>query len=177
MSDKEDRLDRAIADLAPTIRPERDLWPGIESRLTTKRNGFWQWRLAASVVATSVLIGMLIIPPGDRDATIAYTPSEVPAADADLFRYSGLDAEFVRVHDNALESLAEQLADLPPATREVVIANLKIIRASIAEINDAIEREPNNVQLRQLLRMAYEQELAIVNGIRRTATTIERTTT
>ena len=177
MSDREDRLDRAIADLSREIHPERDLWPGIESRLATKHGGFWQWRLAASVFAATVLIGMLIIPPSDGGGVTAYTPSEVPHADPELFRYSGLDAEFVRVHDNALEVLAEQLSELPPATREVVIANLKIIRASIAEINEAIEREPNNVQLRQLLRMAYEQELAIVNGIRRTATTIERTTT
>ena len=177
MNEQEDRLDRALASLPDTIRPERDLWPGIEARLAKGRGGFWQWRVAASVFAASLLVGLLIIPPADPEQVAGMAPSEVPEADPELLRYTGLDAEFIRVHDRSLDALADQLAELPPATREVVIANLKIIRASIAEINEAIEREPNNVQLRQLLRMAYQQELAIVNGIRRTAATIERTTT
>lgn len=177
MNDQDDTLDRALATLPDSIRPERDLWPGIEARLATGRGGFWQWRVAASVFAATLLVGLLIIPPGDPDQVAGYVPSEVPATDPELLRYSGLDAEFVRVHDRSLEALADQLSELPPATREVVIANLKIIRASIAEINEAIEREPNNVQLRQLLRMAYQQELAIVNSMRRSAPTLERTTT
>ena len=177
MNDQDDKLDTALAALPDAIAPERDLWPDIEARLQTGRGGFWQWRVAASVFAATVLVGMLIIPPADPERVAGVTPSEVPATDPELLRYSGLDAEFVRVHDQSLEALAEQLSDLPPATREVVIANLKIIRASIAEINEAIEREPNNVQLRQLLRMAYQQELAIVNGFRRSAPTLERTTT
>ena len=59
----------------------------------------------------------------------------------------------------------------------MVIGNLKIIRASIAEINEAIELEPNNVQLRQLLQLAYRQEMAIVTTIRESANTVQRTTT
>ena len=177
MNDQDDKLDRELAALPDSIRPERDLWPGIEARLGKGKSGFWQWRVAASVFAASVLVGLLIIPPSDPTQVAGVTPSEVPATDPELLRYSGLDAEFVRVHDQSLEALADQLSELPPATREVVIANLKIIRASIAEINEAIEREPNNVQLRQLLRMAYQQELALVNSMRRSAPTLERTTT
>ncbi|MEO1595785.1 MAG: hypothetical protein AAFS02_11140 [Pseudomonadota bacterium] len=178
MNDQDDALDQALAKLDDRIEPERDLWPGIEAKISERKGGFWQWRVAASVFAASVLVGLLIIPPDDATTTVAgVTPSEVPEADEALFRYSGLDAEFVRVHQRSLDELADHLADLQPATREVVIANLKIIRASIAEINEAIEREPNNVELRQLLRMAYEQELAIVNGFRRSAPTLERTTT
>ena len=210
MNDQDDKLDHAVSALPDAIMPERDLWPGIEARLTKGRGGFWQWRVAASVFAATVLVGLLIIPPSDTgqvaelapsevpasdpellryrvlalyyagrhaDQVAGLAPSEVPATDPELLRYSGLDAEFVRVHDRSLEALEDQLAALSPATREVVIANLKIIRASIADINEAIEREPNNVQLRQLLRMAYQQELAIVNGIRRSAPTLERTTT
>ena len=174
MNDQQDALDRALEALDERIEPQRDLWPGIEAKISEKKGGFWQWRVAASVFAASVLVGLLIIPPDNASTTVA---SAVPAADEELFRYSGLDAEFVRVHQRSLDELADHLADLQPATREVVIANLKIIRASIAEINEAIEREPNNVELRQLLRMAYEQELAIVNGFRRSAPTLERTTT
>lgn len=177
MNDQHDKLDRALESLPDSIRPERDLWPGIEARLAKGRGGFWQWRVAASVFAASVLVGLLIIPPSSTEQVAGLAPSEVPAIDPELLRYSGLDAEFMRVHDRSLDALSDQLGELSPATREVVIANLKIIRASIADINRAIEREPNNVQLRQLLRMAYQQELAIVNGIRRSAPTRERTTT
>lgn len=177
MNDEKDALDRALEALDERIEPPRDLWPGIEATINEHKGGYWQWRVAASVFAASVLVGLLIIPPGSPDTVAGMTPSEVPAADEELFRYSGLDAEFVRVHQQSLDALADQLSNLPPATREVVIANLKIIRASIAEINEAIEREPNNVELRQLLQMAYEQELAIVRSFRRSAPTLERTTT
>lgn len=178
MKDNFDHLDRQLALLDTEIAPERDLWPQIESAITTDSGGFWQWRVAASAVAATLLIGLLIFEPGDTDQSIAGTSAtQVPGVDADMFRYAGFDAEFVNVHQQSLDVLAKQLDQLPPGTRDVVIGNLKIIRGSIAEINSAIEREPNNVQLRQLLQLAYRQEIAIVNTIRESATTVQRTTT
>ena len=124
-----------------------------------------------------LLIGLLIYQPDEAGDSVAVAPTQVPAIDAQTLRYAGFDAQYIDVHQRSLEELAGQLDQLPPGTRDVVIGNLKIIRASIAEINDAIELEPNNVQLRQLLQLAYRQEMAIVTTIRESANTVQRTTT
>ncbi|MEO0365916.1 MAG: hypothetical protein AAF265_10520 [Pseudomonadota bacterium] len=175
-----EKLDAAIADLARDIKPDRDLWPAIDRGIQPEKS-FWQWRVAASVFATSLLIGMLLFPEGDMPPVVVENdaPFEnlLPDADPEVLRYAGFDAEFVRVREQSMEQLADRLQDLSPATRGVILGNLRIIRESIAEINDAIEQEPDNVQLQQLLQIAYRQEMAIVSTVTESAKAVDRVRT
>ena len=182
MTDRnEEALDRALEGLAREIQPPRDLWPEIDAAIAPAKERFWQWRVAASVFATSLLIGLLLEPPGRPETPVAdagITLEElVPVENEAVLRYSGFDAEFIAVREQSLEQLADRLADLPPATRGVILGNLNIIRQSIAEINAAIEREPNNVELQQLLQIAYRQEMAIVSTVSESASTVDRVRT
>ncbi|MEO0576134.1 MAG: hypothetical protein AAF004_11785 [Pseudomonadota bacterium] len=176
MTDKDMRLDALIDGLDERIAPPRDLWPDIHAAIAPQSHkatgGFWAWRVAASVMATAALIGLIGIPRGDTLQMVQQ--EDVPQINDELVRFAGFDAAFVQVHEQSLEHLADQLNALPPDTQGVILGNLKVIRESITEINDAIEREPNNVQLRQLLQIAYQQELAIVSTVRESATTIEQ---
>lgn len=173
-----DKLDAALADLPEALQPQRDLWPDIDAAIKPEEK-FWQWRVAASVFAMSMVIGLLLFPDGEPPtmAQDAEWAEIIPDSNPDVMRYSGFDAEFMQVREQSLEQLAERLNELPPATRGVILGNLKIIRASIAEINAAIEQEPDNVQLQQLLQIAYRQEMAIVSTVNQGAATVDRVRT
>ncbi|MEN7342930.1 MAG: hypothetical protein AAAFM81_08285 [Pseudomonadota bacterium] len=174
MDETNDMMARAAA-LPSEIAPPRDLWPGIESALETQKNDRWQWRVAASVIATSALIGILLLPPKeDKSPGLAYIPTQVPTLDAQLVRHMPFDDSYILDYREALAALDDQLAALPEGTREVVVANLKIVRASIADINQAIDNDPGNVQLRQLLQLAYRQEMAIISMVRDSVTNAEQ---
>lgn len=176
MTEQDMKLDRLIDGLDERIAPPRDLWPDIKAAIAPETakgsGGFWQWRFAASVMATAAMIGMLGIPRGEKVQMVQQ--KDVPQLNDSLVRFAGFDATFVSVHEQSLEHLADQLNALPLDTQGVILGNLRVIRESIGEINEAIEREPNNVQLRQLLQIAYQQELAIVSTVRESATTIEQ---
>ncbi|MEO1580198.1 MAG: hypothetical protein AAFR91_00015 [Pseudomonadota bacterium] len=169
-----DKLDAAIAGLDRDIKPERDLWRAIEAQIKPQES-FWQWRVAASVFATSLLIGLLLFPEGENtppmaNATIDFS---LPEQDIQTARYSGLDAEFMQVREDSLDMLADRLSELSPATQGVILGNLNIIRESIDEINRAIEAEPDNLELQQLLQIAYRQEMAIVSTVTESAMTVD----
>ncbi|MFK8052646.1 MAG: hypothetical protein AB8F65_06700 [Woeseiaceae bacterium] len=178
--DNNDDILKAAAALPRSIEPSRDLWPGIESQLQTEKTGFWQWRVAASGLAASMLIGLLLLPPvDDKPPVAAVEQSSVPSLNAQLVRHIPFDQAFMRDYERSLEQLDAQLAQMPPGTREVIVGNLKIVRESIRDINEEIDRDPNNVQLRQLLQLAYRQEMAIISMVRESALGVEqvRTTT
>ena len=174
MNEQKTNIDALLDSLDERIEPSRDLWPSIESQLPQRGSGggFWQWRVAASVMLTAIMIGALGVPRGDLPNTVATL--EIPTRDAEALRFAGFDAQFVQVREQSLDRLADQLGTLPPGTQGVILGNLQIIRDSIADINEAIEREPNNVELRQLLQIAYRQEFAIVSTVHGSAATIEQ---
>lgn len=174
---EQDEIFKQAAALPSSIDPERDLWPSIAAELGHQRSDFWQWRVAASGLAASLLIGLLLVPPID-EPPVARVQS-VPMLSAELVRHAPFDAAFLRDYRRGLEALDEQLEALPPGTREVVIGNLNIVRASIRDINEAIDKDPNNVQLRQLLQLTYRQEMEILSMVRDSAVNVEqsRTTT
>ena len=59
MTNRIDKLDALVAQLEPALQPERDLWPQIDKAIAAGSGGFWQWRVAASAVAATLLIGLL----------------------------------------------------------------------------------------------------------------------
>jgi Tfp pilus assembly protein PilF len=69
------------------------------------------------------------------------------------------------------EQLAEafegKLQQLHPETREAVLTNLRDIQRALAEINLALDADPNNVLLQQLLVATYQEELAVFDQVNR----------
>jgi hypothetical protein len=54
--------------------------------------------------------------------------------------------------------------------------NLAQIREALAEINDELAEDPNNVLLQQLLLAAYQDELAVLMNVNRMAQTLPKRT-
>ena len=50
----EQQLDNAIAQLASELRPQRDLWPAIDARLTERQVSRGSWWYLASAAALAM---------------------------------------------------------------------------------------------------------------------------
>ena len=76
-----------------------------------------------------------------------------------------LDSVYGRAAGNVQENLDKELKNLSPEARADVERNLAVIRRAIADISAALEEEPDNEFLRDLLVQAYRNELALMNRV------------
>jgi hypothetical protein len=174
-SGPDDRLTAAARRLPREIAPERDLWPGIRDRIESPvapvtggdaKYRAWPLRFAAAaalVAATALITLTLVQTPGPE---LAERPNGEPArfgAGHDL----GANHQLVRASLRA--DLARHLETLPPETAAVVERNLAQIREAVKEINRALENDPGNILLQQLLMAAYQDEMDVLANVNRMA--------
>jgi len=175
-------------DLSGDIRPRRDLWGGIEERIsapggraeasrgTASRTAWWKPVLAAAAVV--ILAGAALLlrdrAPAPLPASSAGAAGTVPAARRPVpdvtTRLAGGPAG-VAFYEARLElkaAIEEHGTALSPATVKTVNANLKIIDDAIQEIQAAIDRDPANTELKRMLVATQQRE---VNTLRRLAST------
>ena len=168
----DDNLMAAAAGLPTEIAPERDLWPDIEAAITAPVPQRRSWTpYLAQAAAIVLLVG------ASSSITYMMTKSRVdvsPQAGAPL----ALDPQFVSFGNNyelgqgfrdARNNLAAELDleldRLSPDARAGVEENLEVIRSAITEINSALEEEPNNVLLQELLLKTYRDELNVMRNV------------
>lgn len=153
MNDKDPKLDKALDRLPRELPPQRDLWPGIEARIRHRsRRPLWAYSLAASLL---VAAGALWIALGVHRH--AATPQEtVPVATV-----SPANSYFAQRAAYAEESV-QNAPNLSPATRQVILKNLRIIEGSMQDIQLALDHDPNNPRLRSLLFDLYQNEARLM---------------
>jgi hypothetical protein len=71
-------------------------------------------------------------------------------------------AEYVRARDALLAELNENMRDLPPQTLAAVRDNLVIADEAISQVRVALQQQPDNQHLHEMLYFAYERELAFL---------------
>ncbi|HTO57937.1 MAG TPA: hypothetical protein VMJ74_09075 [Pseudomonadales bacterium] len=149
-----DKLDSLIARLPQTIEPSRDLWPYVDARITVRapRAPVWQLALAAGIAAAFVSALFLGVPrESETTRTFAYRQQ--------------LDAAYAPLRQASLTRYRARADRLDPALRRTVETNLAIIDRALAEIRVALERNPDDADLGQILKRTYEQELAIIDAV------------
>lgn len=167
----DDELMAAAARLPQSVAPERDLWPGIAEAIATPampRGAGWN-RIFAQAAAVLLLVGASsgltwFVATGSED------PMTVPDVSNLVFEpVSGnfgsqyhLGPDFDSARNDLAATLERQLAALSPETRAEVEKNMATIRQAIADINVALDEEPNNALLQQLLMSAYQKELSLM---------------
>ena len=72
------------------------------------------------------------------------------------------DAQYYAQRAAFAENSVETAPNLAPATRAVILTNLKIIEGSMEQIQDALEKDPNNPRLRSLLYDLYQNEARLL---------------
>ena len=164
------------------LNPQRDLWPGIAARIGAGRSHEdWShrpvWQQLAAAVVLVVMSALTTLWLSDR-LPFREEPVASNAEPGSDYMQAAMPAKFgtlgsldtVYRQDRASLTVAVMLnfAQLPDETRARLLESLADIHRAIAEINSALEQDPNNLLLQQLLMTTYQDELSVlanVNGV------------
>ncbi len=166
----DDKLLKQAGRLATEISPERDLWPGIEDAITRPKPSRWTPMLAQAaavvlLVGASSMVTYFVVK-DDQQLVEVVGPTLQTGPIAFGGRQS-LGQEYRLAHGTVAAGLERELERLAPETRADVERNLAVISQAIADINEALEKEPDNDLLQELLANAYREELAIMQRVGR----------
>jgi hypothetical protein len=169
---------RSLGQLAQSIPPPRDLWPGIAAEIS--RDGLrpgsaagrrslapsrMQWAALAAVVAALAVgmwVGRTMLPVGGKQSPeqIASTAAQDVVAAAYV-----KDPRYVRERDQLVHALDAKMKTLPPETQQKVTASLATIRKSIDDIQAALGKDPGNALLQALLVNSYQDEMRVLTAV------------
>jgi len=165
----DDELMAKAGDLATGIVPSRDLWPDIEAAISAPLPGrSWFTPYLAQAAAVLLLVG------GSSGITWyvmndSATPVQIVAPqfvfEAASFAAYDLGPGFQDARARLSSQLDTELEKLSPETQAAVEENLQVIRTAIADISTALDAEPDNVLLQELLLKTYQEELMLMRRV------------
>ena len=167
-TESDDKLMIDAAKLARGIAPERDLWPDIEAAISKPRRSrtpyFAQAAAVLLLIAGSSFVTYTVM---DTDPVIVERPvnTELGVEKASYGSQFGLSSEYQTARTTLKAEMDKELARLSPEARAGVEQNLAVIREAIAQINAALEREPGNELLHELLLKTYREELDVMRKV------------
>lgn len=170
-------LQRAGA-LPRRAEPPGDLWAGIaremrgprvlalESRAGDRRP---RWAAVSRLAAAGLVLASLsaattaLILRRDRTATVAVGAAVVPdAPPVALAEFRRVEAGHVRAADELQEAVNARRSQLMPETVATVERSLAVIDTAISEARDALERDPGNRTLVDMLSAHYERKVDLL---------------
>jgi len=155
-------LRRAARALPRAIAPGRDLWPAIARRTVQRRRIALPVAIAASIAAAFI---------GVAATKLAERALQAPAAAPIAAAWSAPQGRAVFV-----AQVMRLDAAVPAQTRAVVEHNLRLIQQALGEIEQAVERDPTDANLRQLLISIHIQESALIEKMQRLTVDANRRT-
>ncbi len=165
--DNDDRIVERAARLARDIAPERDLWPGVKAAITEAprhdRRFSWFAQAAAVVLLVGASSGITYMAVKDDGPATVIAP-DLLFTQTSFAEYE-LGPDFQDARSRLAVRLEGELERLPPETRAAVEDNLALIRAAIADINTALEAQPHNALLQELLVSTYREELELMRRV------------
>jgi hypothetical protein len=192
MTGNEERKIKSLRDLPLDIAPPRDLWQGIEARLTEgardsksrdgveparrfgrpgrMRPGLMRLFAAAAVVAAlavGIWIGRAVLPvPGQPPANVAKnTPNGASSEPSGWHAAYVMDSKYTRERAELVKGLEARLAALPPESRAKVVSSLKAINDSKADLEAELGKDPSNALLQELLVNTYQDEMRVLTAV------------
>ena len=166
--DRNDRIVAAAGQLPTEVSPQRDLWPGIAEAIARPRQGRWAPMLAQAAVVVLLIgasSGLTYLAVKDDQAPTLVVAPDLLFEPASYSAGYALGPEYLEARSDMAARLDDELARLSPEARADVEKNLVLIRNAIAEINAALEQEPTNALLQQLLLDAYQNEFALMHQV------------
>ncbi|HNP62430.1 MAG TPA: hypothetical protein PKH39_00765 [Woeseiaceae bacterium] len=166
MNDEE--LMRAAARLAREIRPERDLWAGIEEAINEPVASRWRPMLAQAAAvllligATSTITYMAVKDTSPR--AVVTTPDMIFERASFGNRYT-LGPGFQDARNGLVAELNIEFDRLSPEAEEDIRTNLTMIHTAINNMNDELEKDPGNTLLQEQLLRMYHEELALLRRV------------
>lgn len=168
--------------LPRAVEPDRDLWPEIAARLNAPedelpakraaaRGPAWSGAaaLAASLIVAAT-VGFWLARGLDAPSSDHASADPVPAAEPDPgspIRTASLamDDEVRRTRFALAEDIERRLTTLTPATRTVVLDNLRVINKALNEIDAALAASPRSDLDARLLMAMYADQVMLLNAM------------
>jgi len=158
-----ERLRTATRALPISPVPPPDLWPGVAARTVAARRQPWAWAAVAVVGVSAALVWQIVErAPSAPPVTFASSDEQYPTPGA---RRAALVAQ-----------VTGGARAVPSETRAIVERNMELIQQALHEIELAVERDPNDPNLRQLLIAMHMQESALIDRIQRLGVDANRRT-
>ena len=161
-------------DLPASVLPGRDLWPGIDARLEDrsvvtgdfrrKRTfSFWHSRPALAAAATVILIILSMLGslrPWEQE--VISSASEQVAV---ISTFARIDRASDRVSRNLLTRFDRHGNVAATEANDVLTRNIGIIDGAIADIRSALQTDPTNTRLAQMLRSEYQRKMDLLRTV------------
>ena len=170
------------ASLPRSLAPPRDLWPGIAEELAGRSSwlglrGF-QPVLLAAAAAVALAVGALVLirvaPENVRTVTM---PSATPTTGTLVSASTGSETVAAeREYEDAaralLEALQRRRGVLPPEELTRVEGNLQVIDRALAEVREALVKDPANPELNRMLVATHRKKVDVLRRVVRLSTVL-----
>ena len=168
---RDDKLTAAARQLATEIQPQRDLWPDIERAITEPAPQRSRWtpmfaQAAAVVLLIGASSGLTYLAVKDDQPAMIPQPAPDYTFERTAFGSSyTLGSDYLHTRADVLERFEIEIERLPADERQDVEQSLEVIRAAIDEINAALQQDPDNTLLQDLLMKTYHEELNVMRKV------------
>jgi hypothetical protein len=166
--DRDDKLIAAASGLVTEISPDRDLWPGIEQAIATPKRSRWTPMLAqaaAVVLLVGASSGITYFTMKEEPVIIQQFTPELQFEQMAFGAEQTLGSVYRSAQGDYQTDLDKELAKLSPEVRADIENNLALIIDAIAEINLALEENPDNVLLQELLVKSYREQHTLLRRV------------
>lgn len=163
---------RELATALPrSLEPPRDLWPGIEARVSATKvvRGHFGRRAilaaAAAVVIVSSVVTAYFIGRSQAVTVTAEPPVVVESGPSKvlLASFEGLGVNnYLDTRTELLDALEARKHELSGETMEVVMDNLLLIDQAMDRIAEALGEDPENEFLMKQLAGAYRRQIDLL---------------
>lgn len=164
----EDKLMASAKRLNTEIAPKRDLWPEIAASIAEPQRSRWTPMLAQAaavilLIGASSSVTYLVVK--EQQQPVTSIAPELLFEQTSFGGRHNLGPGFQSARSELAGELDVELQRLSPESRAEIESNIGLIRMAIFEINQALEKEPDNVLLQQQLLNAYREELTLLRRV------------
>jgi anti-sigma factor RsiW len=175
------------AALPRSVAPARDLWPGIAERIGNSwpswlawgARGFQPLALAAAAVVVLGLAALVLTRVAPERVRTVTMPAASPSATTLVADGSTSDpvlAQAEREYEEAAQALLEALQRrrgvLPAEDLERVESNLQVIDRALAEVREALVKNPKNPELNRMLVATHKKKVDVLRRVVRLSTAL-----
>lgn len=149
-------LNEALQTLPTELKPEHDLWPVIAQNLSAQTPPQRKtWHTAAIAASVVFSIGSAVFTWQLWQTRVADQKAMLAAQEM----LSNLRTPFEQARVSYQQQLPTLLQGLDAETAAKIQRNLDIIKAANKEIANALNKDPNDAAMRDLMLKTYTQEL------------------
>jgi len=155
----------SAAGLQGEMEPSRDLWPGIEGRLTGVPSSRWPIRRVVLAVAALVVAGFglsLFRAPNTGPQLAPSTQKGIVQAKNRTATLDDVRLEYRQARDELLEVVQARRDEVSPETLQVIENNLALIDRAIDEIETVLAVNPGEGRLDRHLLLAYHRQIELL---------------